>query len=731
MSTDIPAAGAPRRSARHEDKPGRNRLTRWWHRRSRWAQVAILVPLVAMVLFFVALLGIVWAATRIDIPGPDEVNNTDQTTIVYYSDGKTEIGRLSGEVNRINIKLKDVPKHVQDAVLAAEDRKFYEHSGVSFRGIARAAYRDIRGGGTRQGGSTIPQQYAKNAFLSSEKTFARKFKEAVLAVKIDRKYSKEWILESYLNTIYWGRGASGVEAAARTYFGKPARRLTVEEGAFLAGIIRAPEAYDPDEKDSASAAKVRFQYVLDGMVEMGTVDPTKAQRAKFPKVRERQSPGVKGPNAYVMLAVRRELVRKDFTEDDIYRGGLRIVTTIDKRMQDAALATIKEYFADQPKDLQQGMLSVDPKTGAIRAMYGGRERPDEKLIDYTGVVGSAKRQPGSSFKPYVLAAAIDDGWSLKSRYNGKSPGRRYPDRQEGVKNYGNQNYGWLDLTAATAKSVNTIYVDLGNDVGLDKVIDAANRAGIRDRNELKRSKGSSLPLGTADVPVVDQAVGFATFANGGQRATAYIVQQVKTANGKSRYQAKPKLTRAFDEDVAADVTHAMTKVLQPGGTAPMAALDGNRPAAGKTGTTQKNGDAWFVGYTPQLSTAVWVGFDDHKPLKNVKIAGQPVNELTGGRGPALVWKAFMDQALEGQPVEEFPPPAFIGKAKNATPSPRPTTPSPTPTTMSPTPSPTPTPKPTTSSPTPSPSEPTILPTGTNNPDPSQTANPEPTQEADG
>ncbi len=668
------ATGQPSRSPR---RPKRARkpflppaLARWWSQRKPWTKRVLIGVGALFGLGFLGLVLLVTVASRIPVPGADERLNA-QTTIVQWSD-RSEMGRLVGSENRQEVPLKDVPEHVQDAVIAAEDRGFYKHSGVSIRGIVRAAYRDLRGGGVRQGGSTIPQQYAKNAFDDKEKTFARKFREAVIAVKLDRKYTKKELLELYLNEIYFGRGAYGIEAASRTYYGKSAKALTPEQGAFLAGIIASPESFDPDTDRGRAPAERRFRYVLDGMADMGNYDPAAVETAEFPMpTRPRGATiRIKGPRSYILDAVRAEVRRVLEVDDEaIYTDGFRIRTTIDRKAQQSAEQAISEFFPTQPAGLQQALVAVDPKTGAIRAMYAGREpEGNRKRVDYSGIVGTAKRQPGSSFKPYVLAAALENDMGLKSVYDGNSPSPPYPDKPEGFDNFGGADYGQVDLLRATAKSVNTTYVKLGQDVGIEKVADAAHRAGIRREIEFD-STAASTPLGVVDVAVVDQAVGFATFANGGERVTPYLVGNVFTAGGKRLYEVKPRKNRAFDERVAADVTFALQGVIKPDGTAGGAALEGGRPAAGKTGTTTNNRDTWFVGFTPQLSTAVWIGFDPPKELRNVEIGGQRVTALTGGRGPALIWKRFMDAALEGADVVPFPEPAFVGRQPTLAPSP--------------------------------------------------------------
>ena len=677
--------------------------------------IAVVVAL--LFLGFIGLLGAVYAAAR--IPLPEDTANA-QATVIEYSDG-SRLGQLAKE-NRVDIPLKDVPQHVRDAVLAAEDRGFYEHSGISFTGILRAAYQDVRGGGAKQGGSTITQQYARNAYLSQERTFARKFREAIIAVKLERKHSKDEILEWYLNTIYFGRGASGIEAASRTYFGIPARRLSVEQGAVLAALIRSPEGGDPAV--NPEVAERRWKAVLDGMVETKKLERAEADAAKYPKLNERKaagkdSKGGNGPIGYVVDAVRRELIANGFSESEVYTGGLKVRTTIDRRRQAAAVEAVHNVLTDPAKDPRAALVAVEPGTGKVVAMYGGRDfgaKGDKSFVNYA----TNPRQPGSSYKPFVLAAALDEGISLKSTFDGKSP-QRFGDYE--VDNFDGKSFGRVDLVESTANSINTVYVPLGLEVGVDKVIDTTHRLGIPDTVDCQDNRDASLFLGTCDQKPADMAAAFAAFAAKGESTGWHLIESVRTGKGKRLYRAKVEKTEALSEGEAADAIHAMRAVVERG-TARSAQI--GRPAAGKTGTTQDNTNAWFNGFVPQLSTSVWMGYEVAEndgtgkrgipPMRNIHGFG----EITGGTLPARIWHDFMAAALEGVPVEDFPPPVFGGKAKNASPSA-----TATPTTSSPTPSETPTPTVTV---TVEPTIPTVEPTkpnGTGKPSPSQSATSEP------
>ncbi|MDX6198829.1 MAG: hypothetical protein QOJ79_1980 [Actinomycetota bacterium] len=591
-----------------------------------------------------------------DLPKP---GGTNQASSIRYSDG-TEIGRVGAE-NRKLVSLNEVSDPAQKAVLAAEDRGFYSEPGISPRGIFRALVANLRGGGVQQGGSTITQQYAKNAYLSHQRTFSRKVKEFFISLKLAHKLSKDQILENYLNTIYFGRGAAGIEVASNTYFNKHAKDLTVAEGAVLAASIRSPAAYDPTRH--STRAKDRWDYVLDGMVKKGWLTKQERDGLTYPNVLEPgKGGGAKtndrsGPKGFILDQVEEELAQHGFTEDRLAQGGYVVQTTIRKQAQDAAVEAMKVIPDAAPGDkaaVVGALVAIHPGTGEVYAYYGGRD--GNKGFDYAS---SGKGvQPGSSFKPYTLAAALDQGIGLGTMVDGSSP-QKFGD-QLVHNDEGDPPMGRIDLVKATELSVNTAYYNLAKKVGVDNIADLAHRAGIPDGDSLRDEKGGGrglgITLGIYPVHVIDQANGYATFANKGVAAKPFFVKSVRDRDRNVVYGVKQVNSRAFGEDVAADATYAMQQVVKSG-TGTRAQLAG-RPAAGKTGTTSNNTNAWFCGFTPQLAAVTWIGRADGSPLKGVLGSTRGVY---GGTVPAGIWKSFMEGALQGQDVLQFPPRANVGR----------------------------------------------------------------------
>jgi len=593
-----------------------------------------------------------------DVPDPNEYVNS-QATVIQYANGD-EVGRI-GAQNRTIIPLARIPLDLRHAVLAAEDKSFYSQGAFNPIAILRGAINTALGRGL-QGGSTITQQYAKTAFLTPDRTIQRKIIELIIAIKLENQLSKDQIFENYLNTIYFGRGAYGVETGAQVYFGRSADQLSVPQAAVLASILRSPGYYDPDYREGNKARlEARYKYVINNMLGEGWIEKAQAERylKKVPAIRPRLSTGqLAGNKGHLIEAVRKELNSLGFPDEQLMIGGLIVRTTLEKDAQVAAEAAVFNQAPKKaPDNLHIGLVSIRPGTGEIVAMYGGKDYLKRQLNDATQGI----TQAGSTFKPFALIAALEQGISLSSVWNGDGPkifddgiGRPYE-----VSNYGDKSFGDLTLLKATASSINTIYVPLGIKVGADKVIDAARRAGIPETVAMVPSP--SVVLGVASPRVIDVANSFATFAANGVRAKPFMVKEVLGANKGVLYQARVETEQVFDEAVMADLNYALGEVVRAG-TASAALRDFGRPAAGKTGTSQSNASAWFSGYTPQLATSIAFYRDDATQSLN-GIGG--LNSVTGGSFPARIWSAYMKGALKGQPELDFAPPSAIGGTTSA------------------------------------------------------------------
>ena len=655
--------------------------------------------------------------TTTDRPDPNADFQT-ATTGVYFNDGTTRLGRFEVQ-NRTPLKFDQMPDSMKQAIVAAENRTFWTDKGISIRGMIRAAWAIARGQDL-QGGSTITQQYIKILYLDSERTVTRKFREIFLAYKISKELTKEEILEDYLNTIYFGHGAYGLQAASRAYFGSTADKLTVPQAAFLSTVVNNPTAYDPDDEDNQDRILERYRYVISSMLEMGYI--TDAEAAKYrqslPKFPERASSDrFGGPKGFLLKMVERELAKAGFESSQISGGGLKVITTFDKKAQDAAVAAAQKYTRESAKardekasNLHAAVASVDVDSGEVLALYGG---PD--YVKNSRNWATTPRPTASTFKTYALAAGLDDGYSLYARFNGNTftpPGDSTPVRNEFSNQYGSA----VSLLRGTADSINTVFVDLVTEMdnGAKKTMDMAEAVGAP--KGAGWDDNSRLPLGTAEVSPLAQASAYATFANDGVRVPEHVVREVRSREGKVLYKAAPEEKRAVSEEIAADVNFALSSVVD-GGTG-RAAQSIDRPVAGKTGTKDREDDivsAWFVGYTKQISTAVMFvagkgGNDDLDPY-----ARPGDSTFFGGTYPALTWAEYMAVATDGQPVEDFGGPAYVNRDKYSEPTLRP---APT-QTQEPTeePSETEEPEPTTSSPEP---EPTETETEDPNPEPSAT-----------
>jgi membrane peptidoglycan carboxypeptidase len=585
----------------------------------------------------------------VSIPDPNAYVNS-QATIIQYANGE-EIGRM-GAQNRTIVSLTKIPLHLREAVMAAEDRDFYSNKAFSPIGILRALKNNLLGG-SLQGGSTITQQYAKTAFLTSERTIQRKIRELVIAIKLENQLSKDEILENYLNTIYFGRGSYGVQTASLQYFNRSVDQLSVSQAVVLASILRSPGLYDPAfNKDNRPRLENRFAYVVKGMVEKGWLTEKEAAKLKIPYIAPRATSGsLSGPKGHLIEAVRKELIKFGFTEDQIMVGGLVVKTTLVQQAQQAAVDAVnKQGPTKAPDNLHIGLVAVRPGTGEIIAMYGGKDYLTRQLNDATQAIAQA----GSTFKPFALIAGLQQGIPLTSMWNGDSPqtfddaGKPYP-----VANYGFEGWGQISLLKATGSSVNTVYVPLGIKVGPENVVEAARRAGIPE--SIAMVPTPSVVLGVASPHVLDVANAYATFAANGIYAKPYLISQVLGSNKGVLYEGKPQTQEVFAADVMADLTYALKYVVTNGSG--FAARKLNRPVAGKTGTSQSNASAWFSAYTPQLAASVALFRDD--ATQSLKGVGG-LATVTGGSFPARIWTAFMQGALKGEPVLDFPAPANIG-----------------------------------------------------------------------
>lgn len=585
-------------------------------------------------------LSLVSAAAR-DLPKLSKQPNVTpaQTTKLFAirRDGKASLlTDLYVDQDRVVIPLSLIPKHLQNAVIAIEDERFYKHRGVDLQAIGRALYSDIESGKASQGGSTITQQYVKNTFLSSEKTIIRKVKEAILASQLEGYMKKEKILENYLNTIYFGHSAYGIESASRKFFGKNARDLTLGQSALLAGVIRSPIRYSP--YTYPNIAVQRRKTVLEKMAALKFISEDEKNKALEEPIILAQPKSKKTPVPYFVEYVKQQLITK-YGANVVFKGGLRVYTTIDMDMQAQAEHTINSIL-NRKGDPSASLVTIDPKTGQIKAMVGGRDFTSQKF----NLAVQGKRQPGSSFKTFVLATALENGISQSKTYS-SSPGRfaMAGGKWWSVKNSTEGNGGKpMALREATAKSVNAVFARLVLDVGADKVAATAKKMGITT----PLNPYPAIALGAMEVAPLEMASAYGTLANDGVLNPPIAITKITDASGKILEVAKSQPKPAIGRATSYIVTDILKGVIR-GGTGKRANI--GRPAAGKTGTTQNYHDAWFVGYTPQLSTAVWVGYSSkQRPMHSVHGI-----RVSGGTFPAQIWASFMRLALSGKPRTDF------------------------------------------------------------------------------
>jgi len=608
--------------------------------------LTVLVVLAGMAFTF----GLVRAVAS-EIPLLDPAAQRAQVDgVIYASNGRSVLTVLRGDESRVLVKdIDDVSPIMRQAIVSVEDRRFYEHNGVDTRGIARALWQDIRSQGVVEGGSTITQQFVKNAYVRNQKTLARKVREAALAWQLEQAWPKDRILLAYLNTIYFGNGAYGIQQAARTYFGKGARHLTLAEAALLSGLPADPSLYDPTQHPRA--AKLRRRYVLQTMFDQGKITARQlhnASRAPLPKASDVRLPGTQGPGQYFVNYVKDQLIAQ-YGAGRVFGGGLKVTSTIDLELQETAHKAI-ESVLKTPGGPSAALVAIDPRTGAVRAMVGGSNFRESQF----NLATQAERQPGSSFKPIVLATALRQGISPVTTFDSKPVDIDAGDRVWHVTNYEGDYLGRVDLARAMVSSDNSVYAQLTKLVGPKAIVKTAHELGIRSELDPYFSIG----LGAVAVNPLDMTRAYATFANRGVRVDGSltknrprVVERVEFARTGHVSENRP-VGKATMTTGQADLLTSILQRVVTGGTGRRAALT-DRPAAGKTGTTDNYGDAWFVGYTPQLVVAVWVGYPDELKPMLTEFGGKPV---AGGTLPAEIWKAFMTAAakqLKTAP-EQFP-----------------------------------------------------------------------------
>jgi penicillin-binding protein 1A len=646
-----------RRTSSEEPKPRRRR-------RIRKLRLFALVGVLSVFGLVAFVFGVVTAIDQQLPLDPQQQQRLEQDGYVYASDGHTVLAVLRGSQSRVVVPSAAISPWMKQAIVAAEDKRFYEHRGLDLRGMARAIWADIRHKGAVQGGSTITQQYVKNAYTGSQRTLGRKLQEAAIAWRLEQRLSKDDILTNYLNTIFFGNGAYGIERASRTYFGHRAARLTIAEAALLAGIPEDPALYDPVAHPEA--ARARRAQVLGMMLEQRRIAPLDYRRAlaaPMPDPHQVRLSATTGLAPYFGEYVKQQLLDR-FPPGCVFGGGLKVQTTIDLRLQQLARASIEKWLPD-PNGPQAALVAIRPADGAVLAMFGGRSFHQSQF----NLAVQGQRQPGSSFKPFVLAAALRQGISPATTFDSHPVSIYIGGRYWYVHNYEGQYQGPISLTTATATSDNSVFAQLTRLVGPANVAHTAHAVGITSPLQPYFSIG----LGGEPVNPLEMARAYATFANGGLRVDGSIFgnrpRAIRSVDGRcTRVKPvnEPVAQRVLSPTKAALVTSLLEGVVTSG-TGKVAALP-DRPVAGKTGTTENYGDAWFVGYTPQLAVAVWVGYPASLRPMTTEYHGRPV---AGGTFPAQIWKTFMESALgalgpAGEPEYFSSPPPLYSVARRIT-----------------------------------------------------------------
>nr|WP_254048069.1 penicillin-binding protein 1A [Synechococcus sp. BDU 130192] len=560
-----------------------------------------------------------------------------ETSYIYDINGKVLLS-LHGEANRTNIELSEVSPELKMAVLAIEDSHFYQHNGINPTSIGRAILSNLEAGGITEGASTITMQLVKNLFLAQDRTYNRKLAETVLALRIEQIFPKDEILEMYLNNIYWGHNNYGVETAAESYFNKSAADLTLPEAAVMAGMIQAPEDYSPFR--DYQATKQRQKIVLNRLEDLGWITPEEAAAAaQAPLLVGQPTAWKASASPYITQAVVEELTQR-FGEELVRKGGMRVQTTVDLNMQRRAEETVQKAFQQaRSRGLradQIAVAAVDPRTHFVKVLVGGRDYEESQ---FNRAIQS-QRQPGSAFKPFVYYTAFASGNYTPFSTIDDSP-VSYPDGNGtySPQNYGGSFSGTVSLYDALITSKNVPAVKLGKAVGLEKVIELCRLLGI----ESPLQPVISLPLGAVGISPLEMASAYATFASNGWQSETTLILRVTDSQGNILLDNTPQPRLVLDPWATASLTTVLQGVVN-GGTGQAANL-GDRPAAGKTGTTSSERDVWFVGYVPQLAAAVWIGNDDYRPMGT---------GTTGGGDAAPIWRAFMQEALKGEEPQYFP-----------------------------------------------------------------------------
>lgn len=614
------------------------------NRRKKIANFLRTFSITALLLLFVSLIVsiVIIIGCMTDLPKYEDLQPSipDQTSKIYDINNRL-ITTLYAEENRELIQFEDMPVNLRNAIVATEDKRFYQHHGIDIRSILRAMWANIRHGSIVEGGSTLTQQYAKNVYFSPERKLDRKIKEAAIAYQLEKHFTKDKILEMYLNTIYFGGNAYGVEVASQNYFGKSAKDLNLQECALLAALIRSPNEYSPF--GNIEIAKNRRNIVLQLMYDQDYITYQQMLDAKASTIKLNPVVRTSTDAPYFVEYVKEYLMDK-YTYEQIFTGGFEIYTTLDLDMQIAAEEAINEVLFE-PTDPSAALVAIDPKTGYIKAMVGGKDFSKNKF----NVAAHGKRQPGSTFKPFVLTTAVEQNISPSRTFNPNGPiileNPGGPDWQ--VDNYGNAKYGEkMSVVDATIHSVNVVYAQLTMEVGPDNVAKTAMDMGVITPLESNPAIGLG---GIGGVSPLDMASSFSTLANNGTYYKPVSILKVKDSDENIIEEYQQEIKRPIRDSTAHFVTEILKRVITSG-TGKRA--DIGRPAAGKTGTTQEYTDAWFVGYTPELTASVWIGYpEETKPMNRIRDT-----IVVGGTFPADIWRIFMTEALKDVPVSDFPKP---------------------------------------------------------------------------